>query len=225
MFSPNPWCWCTFLATRTSELHIVTLLLFYSAWSFRAQLPLLSFSSPCLPRHLLVVQWVSTSGRVLHLTQEILWLPVEIAALCLKSVLLAISGSPEICLSPSISLCVPPQVVTEQLVWLVSPSSFCPTLVSPVFLVSMLQLFPPDHPHLWPQAPLPLLATVWGHQHLHSLPQDHTTHWNQTVVSTLSSRWLVLLAGCWWASSVNALMCLRLSPWGIWHHIHSCSTF
>ena len=133
---------------------------------------------------LLVVHWFSTSGGVIHPKQGILWFLVEIAAFSLESFLLAASDSPEICLSPFITLCIPPGVLTQQMVHMIIPSSFCLSLIPPIFLIILLELFPLDHsPHL-AQAPLRLGATMRGHQDIYSVSLDGVSRQNQTVVST-----------------------------------------
>jgi len=132
--SPNHWCWHWFLATSSTPLLFVTLLLFHGARSAHVQLPLFSISAPYWLTPLLAVHWFSATGRVLHLKQGISWLPTEIAAFPSKFFFSAASGSPDIHLFPSISFCIPLPVLTQQMVHVLSPASFV--------LVDIPHLFP-----------------------------------------------------------------------------------
>lgn len=98
-----------------------------------------------------------------------LQLPVKLAAIPLELFLVAASGSPDICLSPSISLCLPPPAQTQEMVCMRSPSCFILVLIPPIFHLSSFQFLPLDHPPLLAQAHLPLTAAMRGHLDVHSV--------------------------------------------------------
>lgn len=141
----------------------MTILLFHSARSVLVQRPLITCPAPCSLMCLPAVHWISACGTVLHLNQGNLWPHGKIAAFPSKVFLPAASGSPEMRLPHSISLCIPPPVLTQQIVCMLAPFIFFAVLIPPVFLVSFARLFPLHHPALLAQAPLPIAATMSDH--------------------------------------------------------------
>lgn len=161
---------------------------FHGVHSVRVQLPLLYFDAQYPLTPLPAVHWFSASGRVMHLKHGNLLLLAEIAAFPSQIFLPAALGSPEIRLSLSISHWIPPPNLTRQMVRMLSPFCFILVLVPPVFPISLLQLFPLDHPSLLAQPPLPLAAAVRGHQDLHLVSLESVLRQSRIVVSTHSSR-------------------------------------
>ena len=104
-------------------------------------------------------------------------------------------------------LCIPLPVLTQPMVPMFPLLSITPVLVPRVFSVRVLQLIALDRHRLLAEAPLPLMATIRDHLNLHSFSIGCIFHWNQTFISIQSSRWLVLLAGHWRASLVEAILC------------------
>jgi hypothetical protein len=159
-------------------------LLFEGVCPGPVQCPLLSFSVPSSLTLLPAVHCFFASGRVFYLKQGISWLPATIAAFVSQSFCQVASGSPATHLSPFISLSIPLPLLNEQIVHIISPSCFCPAFIPPLFLVSLLQLFPLDHPPVLAQASLPLAAAVRGHQDLHFVSLKRISGPNGTVIFT-----------------------------------------
>ena len=98
--------------------------------------------------------------------------------------ILATSGSPDIPLSPSIPLCISPPVIIQQMVLMLSPSSFFLVLVQPAFPVGLCQLSPLYHPPLRDQAQHLVTATLGDHQELRTSFLYFTSGCSQNVIYT-----------------------------------------
>jgi len=165
--------------------------------------PLLTLPPTPLP----AVQCISIIGMVLHLNHGILWLSPEIASFLLGSILPARLGSPEIGLSCSFSLCIPPPVISHHIMPILSPSSFFSSLHPPVFSIILFQLVLANYPPVLAWAIICIVATIRGDQNLHSFPLAWVSHQDLTVLSTWSIKSCGLMSGCWWVSSVEAQLC------------------
>jgi len=139
------WCPHAFPPTSTYSLSFITFLHFHFARSLSVHLILLSHHAVRSPTPLPAVHQFSGCHWVLHLTWGVSWLTSEIAVFPWWCFLPAAFGSPEICLSPSISLWIPPSVITQQMVTMLGPSSFILDLVPPRLPVILLQLVPQNH--------------------------------------------------------------------------------
>jgi len=125
----------------------------------------------------------SSSGRLHYLKHDVSWLSVQIAAFYLDLFLIANSGFTVICLATSAVQCIPPTVLTQQIIWMVSFSSFIPVLIPPVLPVCFYWLLPLHHPSLWALG-LHVLAALQGSHHDQSaVYQVLVSSHNRTIVS------------------------------------------
>lgn len=152
------------------------------------QLPLHCLSAHRWLSAMVAFHFFSTSSIVFHLKHGILWFPAEIAAFTSKSFVLVISGSPEIHVSPSISIWFHWEVTIQPMVHMLSPCSVIKILIPPVLLVILLQLYSLGHLHFLAQVRIPLMGDMRSHQDLLSVSLEYVSHGNQTFVSTQSNR-------------------------------------
>lgn len=132
------WCWLTFLATSTTLEPSISVLHIHGARSVCVQLPLFSSSAQFSLKPLPAVHWFSARSWLLHQKLGTSVIPAEMAAFSLEVVLLAASGSINIRLTPSVSLCIPQPVLTQPMFCIIPPSSFSMVLVPPVFRLRLL---------------------------------------------------------------------------------------
>jgi hypothetical protein len=159
-------------------------LLLHSAHTVGVQHPLLSLSAPNLVSAISAVHFFFASGSAFHLKQGIWWPLAKIAALPLESFLLVAVGSTEIHVSQFISIWIHWEVSIQQMCHMLSPSSFIPVLIPLLFLLILLQLYPPGHPHCRAPAPLSLIRDMRCHQNFYSVSLECVSRGSQMFVFT-----------------------------------------
>jgi len=152
-----------------------------------SQLPLPSFSSPHIPIQFLAVHWFSTTDKVLHLKQGNLSFPGKIAIFYFDSLHSPAPNSLDIRMSGYITICISLPILTQLIVNMASPASFCSTLVPPIFLVNLLQIFPLNQCSPLVQGPLLIPAALRGHLELRSVFHESDSPRNWTVIFKESS--------------------------------------
>jgi hypothetical protein len=159
-------------------------LLLHSSHTVGVQHPLHSLSAPNWVSAISAVHFFSASGSVFHLKQGIWWAPAKIAALPSESFLLVAAGSTEIHVSQFISIWIHWEVSIQQMCHMLSPSSFIPVLIPPLFLLILLQLNPPGHAHCRALAPVSLMRDMRCHQTFYSVSLECVSRGSQMFVST-----------------------------------------
>jgi len=218
-FSPILWHRHTYPATSTAPAPFVMLLLFHGVRSVHVQLPLFFCSAACSWTDLLADHWYRASGRVLHLKRGISWLPTENAAFHLEFFLPATLGSPEIYLSPSISLCIPPPVLTRQILRRPSLICFVPVVVQSIFPDKLASIVSSRSPSsLGSGSPSPHSCGAMPSRPPFCLPGTSFTSKSKSCIHTIqqvtSSSGRSLVGKFSWYTNVLALVSTRdLTPY------------